>query len=264
MRRTLAGVSAALTIALSAAPLSAQQVLIINGASNTSEPSTTSSITTQLTTLHTAVGNNVTVANGRPSDLSSYAQVWDIRFSDSGALTGDDQSAYLAYLQGGGGMFIMGENESFTDRNNSLFSFIGLAGGGSVAFGSGSSSQTVCGPFNGPNAVGTIGYSAPGWFSSRGTGDWITASDCSGASGGSGIAWAKGTLANATGGALTTILDVNFMQTNAVESNRLLTANLVNYVGQQVVSTVPEPSTVALSATGLLALGAIARRRRAA
>ena len=57
---------------LAAPCLDAQNVLIINGSSGTSEPSTTSSITTQLSTLHAAVGNIVTIADGRPADLSPY------------------------------------------------------------------------------------------------------------------------------------------------------------------------------------------------
>ena len=240
------------------------QVLIINGASTTSETGTTASITQQLQTLHTAVGNAVTVADTRPVDLTPYRQVWDIRFSNSSPISGDDQSAYLSFLQGGGGMFVMGENSGFTTRNNSVFSLIAAAGGGTVAFGSGSSSQTVCSPFNGPNPVGTVNYAAPGWFTSRGTGQWITASDCDAPSGGSGIAFARGTLANATNGALTTILDVNFMQTTASPDNIALTRNLIGFVGEQV-NVVPEPSTVVLSGIGIAvtAFGGWRRRRTA-
>jgi hypothetical protein len=158
----------------------------------------------------------------------------------------------------------MGENSGFMPRNNSLFSFINLAGGGSVGFGSGPDVQQACSPFNGPSAISTVDYAAPGWFSSRGTGQWITAPNCATSTGGgSGIAWAVGTLANAPAGALTSILDVNFMQTTAEMDNQNLTRNLVGFVGQQVpTSPVPEPSTVVLSATGLLALAGVAARRR--
>jgi hypothetical protein len=249
------------TLAATAAAADAQRVLIVNGASGTSEPGTTASITTQLTTLHTAVGNTVDVVDVRPADLTPYRQVWDIRFSNNWALTGADQSAYLGFLQGGGGMFVMGENSGFQTRNNSVFALIAAAGGGTVAFGSGSASQTVCSPFNDPNPVGTVNYAAPGWFTSRGTGQWISAGDCNAASGGSGIAFAVGTLANAQAGALTTILDVNFMQTSASPDNVALTRNLIGFVGNQV-NPIPEPSTVVLSGLGLAATALAAYRRR--
>jgi hypothetical protein len=247
-----------------AGSLQAQNVLIVNGASTTSEVGTTASITTQLTTLHTAVGNIVTVADTRPADLTPYRQVWDIRFSNSSPLDGADQAAYLAFLQGGGGMFIMGENSFFATRNSSIFSFIGLAGGGSIGFGAGPSTQQVCAPFTGPNPVASVPFLAPGWFDGRGTGQWIVAPDCAtSTSDGSGIAWSVGSLANATAGALTTILDVNFMQDNANAQSQALTANLIGFVGQQV-NPVPEPGTVVLLTSGLVAVGLVARRRRAA
>jgi hypothetical protein len=95
------------------AQTAAGQVLIVNGASATTEPGTTSSITTQLTTLHTAVGNAVTVANTLPADLTPFRQIWDIRFSNNWALTSSEQTTYLSFLQGGGGIFLMGENSGF-------------------------------------------------------------------------------------------------------------------------------------------------------
>ncbi|MCI2283523.1 PEP-CTERM sorting domain-containing protein [Colwellia sp. MSW7] len=165
---------------------------------------------------------------------------------------------YLTYLQSGGGMFIMGENSSFTARNNSIFSLINAAGGGSLAFSSNvTSTQTVNAPFTGPNAVTNVTYNAPGGANGHGTGSWITNSGNIG----TGIAWGTGDLSNATAGALTTIFDVNFMQTTADLNSQNLTKNLIGFIDTQVnpdPTSVPEPSTFAIF---LLSMIGLASRR---
>lgn len=237
----------------------AGSILIINGASGTSEPGTTSSITTNLSNLHMAVGNTVTVADGLPVSLGAYDQVWDIRFSNAWAITASEQASYLSYLQGGGGMFVMGENSGFMSRNNSIFSLISAAGGGNLSFTSGSSTQDVYAPFDGPNAVSQVTYLAPGWVDGNGSGDWITESGGTG----TGVAWGVGDLANATAGALTTIFDVNFMELNAAESSQNLTKNLIGFIEDEVTPEVPLPATLPLALAGFAAFGVVRRRKKA-
>ncbi|MDZ7588232.1 MAG: PEPxxWA-CTERM sorting domain-containing protein [Parasphingorhabdus sp.] len=246
------------TTGLSGAAM-AGNVLIINGSSTTSETGTTSSITTQLNNLHTAAGNVVTIADGVPVSLAGYEQVWDIRFSNSSPITAGVQTQYLSYLQGGGGMFVMGENSGFSTRNDSVLSLVTAAGGGSLTFTTPNSNQVIDAPFTGPNAVANVNFLAPGGVTGFGTGQWI-ARNADGTAG-AGVAFGVGDLASAPLGALTVIFDVNFMQTTANAESQALTRNLINFVGVQV-GGVPEPSTWAMMIFGFGLAGAAMRRQR--
>ena len=240
-------------------------VLIINGASGTSETGTTTLITNNLKTLHEAAGNTVTIADDIPLDLSLYSQVWDIRFDNSFALTTSQQAEYLSFLQGGGGMFLMGENSSFMARNTSIFDFVSLLGGGSLGpdlIGGCDGTQTVNAPFTGAAPVTSINFNCSGVIASNGTGEWITERE---SGGGSGVAWGVGSLANATAGALTMVLDVNFMQGVGSEAEQNLTKNLIGYVGDQVdppSNDVPEPGSFGLAGLALLGLAFSSRARK--
>lgn len=236
----------------------AGNILIVNGSVGTSEPGTTAAITLNLKTLHEAVGNTVTVSSGIPADFLPYSQIWDIRFSNTFAITADERADYIAFLAGGGGMFVMGENSGFASRNDSIFALINEAGGGDLEFVTPGSTQDVVGPFTGPNAVVEINYAAPGGVSSKGTGDWIT--KVNGMEQGTGVAWGLGDLANAPLGALTVIFDVNFMQNQYdLPNSQNLTKNLIGFVQDQVDPPGPKPvpdsgATVALLGLGLMGL----------
>ena len=251
-------VLSALLAGAAATPAMAGNILIINGSSGTSETSTTASITQQISQLHMAVGNTVTVSDLVPGSLAGFEQIWDIRFSNALAITTGQQDQYLAYLQGGGGMFVMGENSSFATRNTSVLSLIAAAGGGTLNFTVPTSNQIVYAPFTGPNSVMDVSYNAPGGVTSFGTGQWIT-SNAAGTAG-TGIAFGTGSLANAQRGALTAIFDVNFLQTNAPENSQALTRNLIGFIGGQVGS-VPEPATWAMMILGFGVVGSAMRRR---
>ena len=247
-----------------AASASAGEILIVSGLSGSSEPGTTTAVLDNLKSLHTAVGNNVTVSDLLPADLSGFKQVWDIRFDQ--ALNANAQSGYTSFLQAGGGLFLMGENAGFMSRNDSILSLISSLGGGAIGFADCSSSvQTVNVPFNGPNAVTSVAFAAPGCFDNSGTGQWISSTSSGSSILGSGIAFGVGSLSNAMTGALTSILDVNFMQgVYDQPASQNLTKNLIGFVGDQVdpVNPVPEPGTLMLA--GLAAVGALASRRKAA
>lgn len=227
--------------------------MIINGSSGTSEAGTTSSITTNLDTLHQAVGNTVTISDGIPADLSPYSQVWDIRFSNNFALSVSDRALYGGFLGAGGGMFVMGENSGFMDRNNSILSLISEVGGGNLNFALPNSSQDVISPFTGPNPVTQVNYAAPGGVDGNGSGDWIT--KVNGLEQGTGVAWGVGDLSNAQLGALTVIFDVNFMQLNAGTDQENLTKNLIGFVQGEVEPPPPPVNRVPDSGHTLALLG---------
>ena len=256
-------VAACFSIATAA---SAGPVLIINGLSTTSEVGTTTSITTSLVAKHTAAGNTTTVVDQPLSlaQLTGFTQVWDIRFSNSTPITAGQQADYLAYLQQGGGMFVMGENSGFATRNNSVLAFINLAGGGSLIFTTPNSTQTVFAPFTGPFAIpdANVTYAAPGGVTTAGTGQFMTGTSASGP--GTGIAFDTDDLANALTGALTVVFDVNFMQDNAETDSQNFLRNIIGFVQQQVEppAAAPEPTALWLTVLGLLGLAA-ARRRKA-
>ena len=199
---------------------------------------------TGLANRQTAAGNTPTEIDitstfntYAPGDISNYEQVWDLGASKP--LNATQEADYLTYLQGGGTLFLMGENPDFgATRNTELQAFIGtLAGGGSVVIGDyASGSETVDIDYQLAVSNNTVQFPASAVFSSYGTGDCIT-SQCSA------VAWGVGTLANAPLGTVISVLDVNFLQTAFLAQNNLrgtqdFTDNLIAYLTQQAAAAV--------------------------
>ena len=150
----------------------------------------------------------MTVADTPPASLAGYQQVWDLRFANQSPLTTADQAAYLAYLQSGGRMFVMGENINLGARNATVIDFIDTAGGGALTFVEPGNAQTVTGvPFT-DGGLSTIVWWAAGGTTTPGSGVFAA----SNANGGSAIVWRTGTLANAPAGTLAVVFDVSFME----------------------------------------------------
>lgn len=249
----------------------AANILIVNGSSTTSEPGTTSEITSHLQAT-CATGNIYTVTDTAPASLAGFDVIWDIRFSNV-ALSGSDQAAYVGFLQSGKRMFVMGENGLFASRNNSIFTMVNTLGGGALTFVTPTAAtQTV----NAPIASATltsIAYSAPGGVTSPGTGAFLTQN---GSTQGTAVGWATGTLSNAAAGSLTVVFDVNFMQPDAGAASTAFLSGLCGFVttgGQPqpespapAIHAVPATSTwsllAMLGALGLMGVGRLGFRRR--
>ena len=189
--------------------------------------------------------------------LASYKQIWDLRYQT--ALSGTDITAYVAYLAGGGSLFVMGENDNiaFQPRDNSIVTLIGAAGGGSLTLssvGNGSANlQIVQPPFTGPNSVVSVTFQAIGGFSTLGAGAAVTL-DSSHIAGS--VVFAPGTLSQAPDGTLIAVLDVNFLYSPSGGVNTVPFAeNLIAFLAAPLPLLFPAPAP-ALSTWAMLVLAA--------
>lgn len=207
-------------------------------------------IRTQLASRLTAKGYTVTQNVGVPAgSLATYQQIWDLRYSTGGAppgnsFTSTEVTSYLTFLQGGGSLFLMGENgTSFGTRNTAIADFVQSAGGGSITLASTTSnSQTVQAPFTGPSAVNSVTYqSVGGALGPLPKGAFLT-KDAS--NNGAAIGFGPGVLSNATAGTLIAVFDVNFLQSTAASALKSLADNMIDYLGAP-----PPPASADLGVT---------------
>lgn len=184
-------------------------------------------IDTNLQSRLQAAGANATIisSNALPTDLSMYSQVWDL--GANATISTGYASTITSYLQGGGTMFLMGENAGYgAARNTSLVSLIADLGGGTIpsVTTNSSNSQTVDPALFTANSTSAVSFAAIGKFDGVGTGMCIT-SGCGAA------AWGAGTLSNALRGSFVSVLDVNFLGGNYFQPD--FTDNLIGYLVQQ-------------------------------
>ncbi len=192
-----------------------------------------------LATVQTAQGNTPTTidissnfASYTPTGLSSYGQVWDLGANKP--ISTDQRTAYTSYLNGGGTLFLMGENSGFgATRNAAIVEFIASLGGGTLGAvtQNGTAATTVNDAFRLNNQTTSVKFPASGLFPSAGTGTCIT-TDCAA------VAWGVGTLANAPTGTVISVLDVNFLQSSFMDNPSYpgigdFVKNLIAYLAQQ-------------------------------
>jgi autotransporter-associated beta strand protein len=222
-RHVLAGLGFA-AFAAAHAPAQAADILVV-------DYNIIPGLATNLSNIATAAGDTVTIVSGLsagniPTTLSGFAQIWDLGANQPLSYT----SQYTSYLQGGGDLFVMGENPGYgATRDAAISSFLTALGGGNVAVnGYSGGTQTVASQFQTANQTSSVSFAAIGAFSSLGTGTCISA-DTSGNCGAA--AWGVGTLSNAMQGALISVLDVNFLDPDYLQQP--FVENLLGYLEQQ-------------------------------
>ena len=206
-----------------------------------------------------ANGHTVTVS-GVPSSVAGYDQVWDLGYSVD--ISGAYAAVLTSFLQGGGSLFLVGENPGAAPiRIPAIGTFLGSLGAGTVAVGGygTASPQTVSNMLLLANNSANITFAGSGKFGSVGSGVCGT-SDCTVA------VWPRGSLSAAPAGRLVSVLDTNFL--TGGYANPPFIANLAAYLAStSSVPTAPKaiPSLTVgvqlLLAFSVLGVGLIRIRR---
>jgi len=126
---------------------------------------------------HTVTSVNMS-SSSFPSVTTSYEQIYDIRYSNTHALTTSQKNAYEALLARGGTLFLNTENphSNHQTRNTGIATFITSLGAGTVTYsssyaGNGTQWNTTHSYVDGMS--GTLTMPAAGTFSALGNGDWL-------------------------------------------------------------------------------------------
>lgn len=226
--------------------------LIVNDGTVGLETSVTSNLSTHLTTAGYTVTTNVGVPGG---SLATYKQIWDVRYNNTTPLSPSDITAYVAYMAGGGSLFVMGENVGFVTRDNSIISLVQAAGGGTITVVSPTSdTQTVQSPFTGPNAITTVTYLASAGVPAPPGHGADVSKDSSNI--GASVVFGPGNMTNAASGTLILVFDVNFLDpgSGADANTQLFTDNLIAFLAAPVAVTPPSTSVPTLSEWGVTLL----------
>jgi hypothetical protein len=185
------------------------------------------------TQLYPNLASRITALGYTPSLISSYsslnslnlyeyAQLWDIGYASPYLTNPNNPTSKLtSYLQGGGALFIMGENSNFGARDDAVDNFITGVGGGSTVRGSTdytySRTATVQSEFLLSNSNNSVDFARPGTFTAIGNGTPITTAFI-----GTeyvAVMWKSGSLLSAPAGTVMSILDINFLRGSYPEND---------------------------------------------
>lgn len=155
-------------------------------------------------------------------DITQFAHAWDIGYASPYLTNPNDPTAQLtSYLQDRGALLILGENAFFGARDNAVDDFVTGVGGGNVTRSVNNYywavDETVQQEFLQSNLNTRVTFSRPGTFLSYGTGTPITTPFT--ANEYVAVMWKTGSLANASWGAVISILDINFITTTYYNAN---------------------------------------------
>ncbi len=227
------------------------QLLVVAGTSALAQQAA-STLSTDLSSQYQVT----TVNSGVPGSLANYAQIYDLRYDDSPALSAAEESQYAAYLNAASGnsLFVLGEGSGASDAHNQAISgLITLAGGGAIVppASDDSTSETLKVPFNTtPNVISSVQFTACGLATSSGSGSF--GSTVADGSAGCSLYFPRGTLGNALGGSMTVVYNSGFL-TSAPNQGALnevsFRANIENTVSQGGTLAGPVVPTVVLTSS---------------
>jgi len=143
-----------------------------------------------------------------PSQIADYAHIWDVAYDTF--IPSAVEDSYSAYLDGGGAMFLLGENGAFAERNGEITSFITNMGGGTVSTTNqttGVITATIASEFLLANSNPTVSFANVGRFNAFGTGTVMASSS----NGIHAAVWKTGSLSNKPTAAIAVVLDINFL-----------------------------------------------------
>ena len=168
----------------------------------------------------TTEGHTVTYSTGGvPTDVSSYEQIYDARYSTTYSST--EITTLDNFVKNGGFLMMNGENSGFAARNNSIASVVSTAGGGTLTFGSGANSYTVINS-NFSNDTGTVtGAAGSSLTNSKGQYVFKTSTGVIG-----GMIWQAADLGSGYTGAIFVTADINLWDTSY--GSTLLKVNILD------------------------------------
>lgn len=165
-------------------------------------------------------------------------------YSSAYNLSAAEQSTITAFLAGGGRVYGFGENDAWSSWNSDLLSLFGATAGGT-----GNNFGTPLVANNLTSGVNSIDTPAPGNITNFNGGVDLFSNHIAGLFDNQ----------NAI-----VVLDINICDNGNINNadNMAFCQNIVNFTAGGPVSSVPEPSSMALIGTGLIGLIGVARRRR--
>ena len=186
----------------------------------------------------TTEGHTVTYSTGGvPTDVSSYEQIYDARYSSTYSST--EITTLDNFVKNGGFLMMNGENSSFASRNSSIASVVSATGGGTLTFGSGSNSYTVINS-DFSNDTGTVtGAAGSSLTNSQGQYVFKTSTGVIG-----GMIWQAADLGSGYTGAIFVTADINLWDTSY--GSTLLKVNILDdIIDMETATTLYGSSTPA-------------------